>query len=115
MENKMRVFVGMIKGTSMFLMGEPVDNLGDLQLKYAVRVFEMPLEGGRIGYQFHPDPYFTSDALAHVDLSEFLMWRIESNEDDKMVKEYQNFLTQLRMQKSGLVSGVKPILKDVTK
>jgi hypothetical protein len=102
---EMNLFVGMVKGTNLFLLGEVVDkNPNQVVLRWCVRVFEMPKEG-RIGYQFHPDPYFTTDVESQVDLSEFLIYRIESNQDSKIIREYKNFLTQVRIQKSGLVGS----------
>lgn len=110
MGNNQKVFVGMIKGTNIFLLGQVVEQTvgpehAPLILKSVVRVLEIPIEGGRIVYQFHPDPYFTNDCETTVGITEFLMWRTEDNPEDRMVREYNNFLTQLRMQKSGLVPG----------
>lgn len=114
METEMSVFVGMVKGTNLFLLGQVVgEKPGKLTLKWAARVFEIPSGEGRIGYQFHPDPYFTTESEAEVDLGEFLIHRIETNQDEKLVREYKNFLTQVRIQKSGLVTSdkIKPFTK----
>jgi hypothetical protein len=115
METDMKVFVGMVKGTNLFLLGQVVDQ-GEkkITLKWSARVFEVPSGDGRIGYQFHPDPYFTNESVAEVDLSEFLIHRVETDSDSKLVREYSNFLTQVRIQKSGLVTNadkIKPFTK----
>ena len=121
MDADIRVFVGMVKGTNLFLLGQVVDKmtLGEqktnkITLKWSARVFEISSGDGRIGYQFHPDPYFTTDAESEVDLSEFLIHRVEGDQEEKLVREYKNFLTQVRIQKSGLVTGsekIKPFAK----
>jgi len=124
MEDKIKVFIGMVKGTSMFVIGQVVDQAGLpandwLTLKNVVRIFEVATGENKIGYQFHPDPYFTNDKESELDRSDFLMSREEQDQDDKLVKEYKNFLTQFRMQRMGMVAGnlnperTKQILKEI--
>lgn len=114
------IFVGMIKNINIFLMANVVtrENEKSFIVKGVARVFEISGEG-KIGYQFHPDPYFTNESCSHLDTSEFTVWRIEKNSDEKMVKDYFNFIQVLRMQKSGLIAGAlnpekaKQLVKDL--
>lgn len=116
MENKMGVFVGMLKySPNVFVMGELIESDEKYwMLKNAVRVFEVPTAEQRVGYQFHPDPYFTTEKEVRARNDEFLIHRIETDPEDKMLKEYKAFLTNMRMQKAGLVPGVQTPPKNLT-
>jgi len=114
------IFVGLVRNINLFVMANVItrETENSFVVKGVARVFEIQGEG-KIGYQFHPDPYFTNDAQTHLDTSDFMLWRVEKNVDEKMVKDYFNFMQQLRMQKAGLVAGAlnpdraKQLVKDL--
>lgn len=103
-DRKRKVFVGMVKSTpGLLMMGEvALRQEKEVTLVNAVRVFEIQNEN-RIGYHFHVDPYFTVEKPVHIDLGDFLISRFEDDGDDKLVREYDEFLSKVRLQRSGLV------------
>lgn len=111
MENELNVFIGMMASApNLFFMGQAQGVVRPdarmAELTGVVRVFEVPdQEQKKVGYQFHPDPYFTADSVANIRLDDFVIWKVVSNQDDKIVKEYRNFLMQFRFQRAGLVPG----------
>lgn len=114
MEPNRRIFIGMLKNApNIFIMGECVDEIDsgfmeEALMRNAVRVIEIHAQDGRVGYQFHSDPYFTVEKESRVCLDDFILHRIETDMNEKIVKDYEGFLTQLRIQKSGLVAPTPP-------
>jgi hypothetical protein len=102
----MRLFIGMAKGTNMFILGECLEEGSvRMKLRHVVRVFEIPNGQQQISYQFHPDPYFSGSSESYVVPDDYSPQRIETDAESKVVLEYQKFLTHMRMQNSGLVAG----------
>jgi hypothetical protein len=102
------IFVGMLKySPNIFIIGEFVD---DSTLKNACRLFEIPTPDQRgVMYQFHPDPYFTTDKECTICTSDYLMYRIETDTEEKLVREYEQLITNVRMQKAGIVTPLHGI------
>lgn len=105
----MKVFVGLSK-YGYFVIGQMktdtvVFKNDGITLNNIVRLYEVQSETGKIAMQFHPDPYFMTDETSTLNGSDFIMYRLCDNQEDKVYKDYQEFLTKLNLQRSGLIAG----------
>lgn len=107
----MKIFIGLTK-VGFYLIGEVVtETVNEVQVQNVVRLFEVPTEGGRVSLQFHPDPYFLDDEVAMVSRSNFIISKVSENTADRtrrIITDYTDFLAQIRMRKSGLITSLNP-------
>lgn len=107
----MSLFMGSLKRhMEIFLLGEISETPGDeniIILKNIVRVIEIADEKGNLRFTMHPDMFFTSDDESKVMLSDFLVTRKTDDEQDPAYKSYLNFMMNLRLKKSGIVTGIQ--------
>lgn len=105
----MKVFIGLSK-YGFFVIGQAQEMIeGTAKLSNIARLYEVQGQDGRIALQFHPDPYFMVDDISSVNLSDFVMYRVSEDEIGKVNKDYQEFLSKVSLQKSGLIAaGMNP-------
>lgn len=99
------IFIGFHKFGGFFVLGEVVGEPkdGTIQTTMTTRMFEHQDQSGRMMIQFHPDPYLTTKESMTLRMEDFTMWRMSESEDDRAVRDYNDFQQKFRLQKSGLV------------
>lgn len=110
----MKYFLALPKDqVGFYLIGQLSHNVpkdGKVLATQVVRLMEMADQSGRMRYSLVPDPFFTTDHDAELSKSDMLMYRETSDLDSEgVLKEYQSMLVQLRLKKSGLVSGQESV------
>lgn len=103
------VVVALASAPGLFFVGTLVrETESELIVTSVARAFETQSETGRLGYQWHPDPWFTVEGETRILKAAVMMIRVIDGED-RMAMDYERFLTQIRLKKSGLVSGVQDL------
>jgi hypothetical protein len=112
------VALGLASEVGVFIVGtvdhsEQVTVFGSLptiRLTHCVRMYEIsdPNDPRRVGFTYHPDPMMTSEVPMTFSMDKVLCYR-HMAESEEMAIKYRAFLTQFRLSRSGLVSGVSSI------
>jgi hypothetical protein len=95
----------------VFIVGT-VESLDEktVNMTHCVRMYEMadPQDPRRVGLTWHPDPMMTSELPMTFSMHNLLCYR-KLAESEEMAVKYRAFLTQFRLSRSGLVSGVTSV------
>lgn len=85
-------------------------NTSSIRLSHCVRMYELadPADPRRVGFTWHPDPMFTSEVPMTFSMDKVLCIR-KLAESEEMAVKYRAFLTEFRLRRSGLISGVTNI------
>lgn len=112
------VALGLANEVGVFIVGtldesESKSYLGSvpaIKLSHCVRMYELadPSDPRRVGFTWHPDPMMTSEVPMSFALDKILCCRPLMATEEMAIK-YKAFLTQFRLSRSGLVSGVNSI------
>lgn len=102
------VFIlGIEKEASNYFFGPQSPSVS---LSHCVRMYELadPSDPRRVGFTWHPDPMFTSEVPMTFSADKVLCVR-ELSETEEMAIKYKAFLTEFRLRRSGLVSGISSV------
>lgn len=106
------ISLGLSEQLGVFILGllEEEPGSDSISLSHCVRMYELadPADPRRVGFTWHPDPFLTSEKPTSFFRSKILCVR-ELEESEEMAAKYRSFLTEFRLRRSGLVSGVNSV------
>lgn len=106
------VALGLSDPAGVFVVGLLEGEIGEktVKMSHCVRMYEIadPADPRRVGLTWHPDPMMTSEHVMTFQLGHVLCYRLLGGSEEMAIK-YRSFLTEFRLRRSGLISGVNSL------